>query len=155
MSNRKCITDGLSLIFRGIALLKEGFDHRNFTIDGRLVGDVGEIIAELEYLVALDPVPQPHHDATTPDGRRVQIKATFKESLTFRSTPDLYLGFKLFPNGEYEEVFNGPGRLIEQHYCKRKGFGQNLLSFPIVQLKVLSSCVDHCDRVLKRPPTAL
>lgn len=29
------------------------------------------------------------------DGRHVQIKATFKNSLTFRRVPDYYLGFKL------------------------------------------------------------
>jgi hypothetical protein len=38
----------------------------------------------------------------------VQIKATFKDNLSFRATPDYYLGFKLYPNGNYDEVYNGP-----------------------------------------------
>jgi hypothetical protein len=88
-----------------------------------LVGDVGEVIAELEYDVALHDVSQPNHDATTSDGRNVQIKATFKDSLTFKTVPDYYLGFKLYPDGRHEEVFNGPGKVIYHRYVARKGVG--------------------------------
>jgi hypothetical protein len=62
--------------------LKLAFPNRAFTIDGRLVGDVGEVIAALEYDVTLREVSQPDHDATTPDGRSVQIKATFNTTLS-------------------------------------------------------------------------
>ncbi len=75
-----------------------------FTIDGRFVGDLGEVIAALEYEVELHQISQARHDATALDGRNVQIKATFKESLTFRSVPDYYLGFKLYPDGRHEEI---------------------------------------------------
>src|SRR5687768_5878313 len=105
---RESITEGLALIFKGIDRLREAFPNRAFTIDGRLVGDVGEVIAALEYDLTLDMVSQPDHDACCADGRRVQIKATFKDSLTFKTCPDYYLGFKLYPDGRYEEVFNGP-----------------------------------------------
>jgi hypothetical protein len=105
---RAAITEGLRLIFQGIAHLKEAFPHRAFTIDGRLVGDVGEVIAALEYDVVLDAVSQPGHDAKTSDGRNVQIKATFKDSLTFRTVPAYYLGFKLYPDGRHEEISTAP-----------------------------------------------
>jgi len=83
--SRAAISEGLRLIFQGIERLKESFPNRAFTIDGRLVGDVGEVIAALEYDVILHEVSRATHDATTPDGRNVQIKATFKESLTPRT----------------------------------------------------------------------
>lgn len=150
MANSNTIKEALAHIFRGISILGDAFGHRKFTIDGRLVGDVGEIIAELNYAIALDAVGQSHHDATTTDGRRVQIKATFKDQLTFRYTPDLYLGFKLHPDGEYEEVFNGPGRIIFDRYCHRKGIGERLLSFPVSELKRLSAQIGESDRVPKR-----
>ena len=98
------IKEGLTLIFQGIERLHEAFPSRAFTIDGRLVGDIGEVIAELEYDLTLDKVSVPDHDAQMRDGRRVQIKATFKDSLTFKTCPDYYLGFKLYPDGEFEEV---------------------------------------------------
>lgn len=59
----------------------------------RVVGDVGEVIADLEYAIILHDTSQPGYDATTSDGRNVQIKATLKDSLTFKTVPDYYLGF--------------------------------------------------------------
>src|SRR5688500_2762980 len=137
--SRAEITDALSQIFAGIDRLKAAFPHRAFTIDGRLVGDIGEVIAALEYEVTLDSVSRPSHDAKTPEGRDVQIKATFKNQLTVRSIPDFYLGFQLFPNGEFEEVYNGPGRPIAERYAHRKGIGADLLSFPVSELRRISA----------------
>ena len=146
---RAAISDALRLIFQGIEQLKVAFPNRAFTIDGRLVGDVGEVIAALEYDVVLHDVSQPNHDAITSDGRSVQIKATFKDSLTFKTVPDYYLGFKLYPDGRHEEVFNGPGKIIYQRYSSRKGCGVALLSFPIAELRKLSEQVPDDDRIAK------
>ena len=148
--DKSAITEGLRLVFEGISLLTAAFPHRAFTIDGRLVGDVGEVIAALEYDVTLHEVSQADHDATTSDGRNVQIKATFKNSLTFRKTPDYYLGFKLNPDGSHEEIFNGPGVLIWDRYKSRKGIGGQLLSFPISELRKLSATVPADQRIRKR-----
>ncbi len=150
MPHRRAITEALALIFQGISRLKETFRNREFTIDGRLVGDVGEVIAALEYDVILYDISQPDHDGTTSDGRRVQIKATFKDSLTFKTVPDYYLGFKLFPDGQYEEIFNGPGSVIQERYKHRKGIGVQLLSFPLKDLKTLSRDVLASERIEKR-----
>jgi len=149
---RAAIADGLRLIFQGIDQSTKPFPRRAFTIDGRLVGDIGEVSAALAYDVVLNDVSQPTHDAVTLDGRNVQIKATFKDSLTFRSVPDYYLGFKLYPDGRQEEVFNGPGRLIYERYASRKGIGVVLLSFPIAELKKLSAKVPEHERINKRRP---
>jgi hypothetical protein len=151
---RQAINEGLRLIFQGIERLRSAFPKRSFTIDGRLVGDVGEVVAALEYDLVLHDVSQPNHDAITSDGKGVQIKATFKESLTFRTTPELYLGFKLYPDGRHEEVFNGPGRIIHERYLKRKGIGVSLLSFPIAELRRLSAAVPQDQRVARRQPGA-
>jgi hypothetical protein len=147
---REAISEALRLIFQAIESLKEAFPNRAFTIDGRLVGDVGEVIAALEYDVELHDVSQPTHDATTSDGRHVQIKATFKDSLTFRTVPDYYLGFKLYPDGRHEEIFNGPGKVIYERYRARKGIGLALLSFPVTELRKLSEQIVESDRIPKR-----
>jgi hypothetical protein len=138
VASRQTITEALGLIFQGIARLKHVFPSRAFTIDGRLVGDIGEVIASIEYEVGLDEVSQPGHDGMTSNGRRVQVKATFKDHLSFRTTPDYYLGFRLFQGGQYEEVFNGPGHVIRDRYAHRKNLGTTLLSFPVSELKELS-----------------
>jgi hypothetical protein len=150
MTQRQAITEALALIFQGIARLKDTFGNREFPIDGRLVGDIGEVIAALEYDVILHETSQPDHDGTTSDGRRVQVKATFKDQLTFKTVPDYYLGFKLFADGRYEEVFNGPGQLICDRYKHRKGIGVQLLSFPLSVLRQLSRSVPIHERIPKR-----
>lgn len=144
------IREALTLIFQGINRLHAAFPSRAFTIDGRLVGDIGEVIAELEYDLTLDQVSVRDHDAQMPDGRRVQIKATFKDSLTFTTCPDYYLGFKLYPDGRFDEVFNGPGKLILARFSHRKDIGKKLLSIPITALRAVSDQVDVADRVPRR-----
>lgn len=148
---KSAITEGLRLVFQGIELLTAAFPHRAFTIDGRLVGDIGEVIAAIEYDVTLNEVSKADHDGATSDGRNVQIKATFKDSLTFRRTPDYYLGFKLYPDGSHEEIFNGPGAIIWDRYKSRKGIGVQLLSFPLSELRKLSALVPADQRILRRP----
>lgn len=150
MPRRGAITEALALIFEGIERLKQTFRNREFTIDGRLVGDIGEVIAALEYDIVLYEVSQPEHDGTTTAGRRVQIKATFKNSLTFKTVPDYYLGFKLFPDGRHEEIFNGPGSVVYERYKHRKGIGVQLLSFPLKELRALSREVLAHERIPKR-----
>ena len=144
------IEEALTSIFRGIERLQEAFPSRRFTIDGRLVGDIGEVIAQLEYDLTLDKVSVPDHDARMPDGRRVQIKATFKDSLTFKTCPDCYLGFKLDRNGGFKEIFNGPGELIRKEFSHRKNIGREQISIPIKRLCALSKQVNPADRVPRR-----
>lgn len=145
------IQEALKLIFEGIERLQKCCDgSRKFTIDGRLVGDIGEIIAEREFAIELDKVSRPHHDAKTLDERDVQIKATFQNSLTFTVAPVLYIGLKLYKDGTHEVVYNGPGHLIADAYQHRKGIGQKLLSFPIARLRDLSASIDDRNRVPRR-----
>ena len=147
---KEAIKSALELIFEGIGQLKREFPGKEFTIDGRLVGDIGEVIAALEYDIILYAVLVSGHDGETSDGRRVQVKATFKKSLTFRTVPDYYLGFKLFEDGRYEEIFNGPGRVIFDRYNNRKGIGKDLLSFPNEELRQLSLRIPSSEKIGKR-----
>jgi hypothetical protein len=147
------ISSALQLIFQGISQLQTAFPHRLFTIDGRLVGDIGEIVAALEYDMVIDPVSQKVHDGTTADGRRVQVKATFKNSLTFSTVPDYYLGLKLNKDGSFEEIFNGPGSVLYEHFQHRQDIGVKLLSFSNSKLKELSAKVPWADRIPRREAT--
>lgn len=142
--------NALKHIFDGIRMLRETFPHRQFTIDGRLVGDIGEVVAEREYAMEIDEISQEAHDGTADDGRRVQVKATFKDSLTFKTVPDYYLGLKFYEDGTFEEIYNGPGSVIAAAFGHRSGFGKQLLSFPNSRLRELSASVADTDRIPKR-----
>ena len=72
------------------------YPKKRFTLDGRLVGDIGEVLVEAAYDLTLFEDIKKHHDAECSDGRLVQIKATMKESLTFPADhiPNDYLGIE-------------------------------------------------------------
>jgi hypothetical protein len=130
MKHNEVIKDSLSKIFTGIQLLRKTFPFKEFTIDGRLVGDIGEVLVQRDYAIKLYDKLVGGYDGETSDGRKVQIKATFKNSLTFSKIPDYYLGIKINADGTYSEIYNGPSQKIVEKYGHRKGFGKILLSFP-------------------------
>jgi hypothetical protein len=140
----------LEKVFTAIDALRKAYPKRSFTIDGRLVGDIGEVLAEINYDIELYKTQKPKHDAETPDGRKVQIKATFKNSLTFTSIPEYYLGLKLYPDGSFVEIYNGLGRKISQRWKHRKGLGTTQLSFPLNELSILSARLHPYERIQRR-----
>ncbi len=150
MPTQEIIEDSLKKIFSGIRQLKNALPSKEFTIDGRLVGDIGEAIVQRDYDLTLYDGLAKDYDGETPCGKKVQIKATFKDSLTFKKVSDYYLGIKIFENGKYEEIFNGPGAVIGDEYKHRKGFGEVLLSFPNKRLSELSASVENTQRIKKR-----
>ncbi|MBL4595711.1 MAG: hypothetical protein JKX99_03930 [Robiginitomaculum sp.] len=150
MPAHEVIKDSLQKIFSGIKQLKEALPTKEFTIDGRLVGDIGEAIVQRDYDLTLYEGLAKDYDGETPCGKKVQIKATFKESLTFKKVSDYYLGIKINEDGTYEEIFNGPGNIIAGEYGHRKGFGKYLLSFPVKRLRELSVSVPLEERIKKQ-----
>lgn len=150
MPQHEIIEDALLKIFAGIKQLKEALPTKEFTIDGRLVGDIGEAIVQRDYELSLYEKLVKHYDGETSCGKKVQIKATFKEALTFKKIPDYYIGIKIFENGKYEEIFNGPGSVIAEEYGHRKGFGNELLLFPNKRLKELSLTVPLEHRIKRK-----
>ena len=149
MPTHEIIQDSLKQIFSGIRQLKKALPSKEFTIDGRLVGDIGEAIVQRDYGITLYDGLAKDYDGETPCGKKVQIKATFKDSLTFRKVSDYYLGIKIHEDGSYEEIFNGPGSVIAAEYGHRKGFGEALLSLPNKKLRELSVTVSSEDRIKK------
>jgi len=132
--------------------LHNEYPKRRFTLDGRLVGDLGEVLAEIEYDIELYDGLQKHHDAKASDGRQVQIKATMKDSLTFPvdHVPDYYLGIKIEHDGTLTEIFNGPGSVASEAVKNRQPTKTNLHSVHINTLKRLNEEVHSRDKIPRR-----
>lgn len=64
------------------------FPGRKFTLDGHLVGSVGEVIAAYMFDLTLNPASTMAHDALCPAGRRVEIKFTQGRTVAIRHEPD-------------------------------------------------------------------
>jgi hypothetical protein len=129
--------------------MHKDYTKKKFTLDGRLVGDIGEILAEQLYeLTLIEGMPQ-LHDASA-GNRMVQIKATMKSSLGFGEIPDFYLGIRIDSTGEVEEIFNGPGFTIWNAIKHQKRPKNNLYSVPINKLRKLNREVPPGDKLSKR-----
>lgn len=123
-----------------------------FTLDGRLVGDMGEVIAEELFQIKLYEKLEKYYDAeTTYEPKlKVQIKATFKESLTYNHEPDYYIGIKLSEDGNFKVIYNGPGKYIYDAFKHRKDIGKKLLLFPNNRLEELSLKINDTERILMK-----
>lgn len=141
-------------LHNSVSKLKEHFPIKKsgFTLDGRLVGDIGEIVAQELFQINLYEKVVKYYDAETTykPNLKIQIKATFKESLTYNHEPDYYIGIKLFEDGNFKVIYNGPGKYIHENYSHRKHIGKKLLLFPIKQLEALSLKIEDSERILLR-----
>ena len=116
------IPDAISQMLRVVDQLRDAYPKKKFTLDGRLVGDLGESLVENSYDVMLFEDLKARHDGKTSDGRLVQIKATMQSSLTFPvdHSPDYYLGIQIHHDGTFTEIFNGPGPVAQKATKGRK-----------------------------------
>ncbi|WP_425422020.1 DUF6998 domain-containing protein [Phaeodactylibacter xiamenensis] len=101
--------------------------RKRFTIDGNIIGDIGEIMAEKFYQIALHKKQKKTSDAFTTDQDKipVQIKCSFIGTrYTYRkySGQDiLYLALQIHPNGDIEEIYNGDNNYIQGFLVKEPG----------------------------------
>ena len=91
--------------------LEQAFPGRHFTLDGHLVGSIGEVLAVYYYGVELYPPSAPKHDGCV-DGKEVQIKITQRDVVLLGEEPEYLLVLYLANTGAAFEVYNGPGKLV-------------------------------------------
>lgn len=146
------IEEALKGLFSAVSMLQDAYPGKPFTPDGRLVGDIGEVVASLAYGLTLNEGLTKHHDAVTEDGRNVQIKTTFGTSLTFpvHHIPDYYLGIRMNRDGTFEEIYNGPGHLIQAELSGRKATKTGLHGGLMAMLKRINQVVPNSERIPKR-----
>ena len=92
--------------------LEDAFPGRHFTPDGHLIGSIGEVLVAETYGLKLLPSGTPIHDAETADGRLVQIKATQIKRITLNGCPDFLIVIQIDRNGDWVEIYNGPGKPV-------------------------------------------
>lgn len=146
------ISSALAQLFGAVSDLQAAYPQKRFTLDGRLVGDIGEVVASLSYQITLNEGLTKHHDAVADDGRNVQIKATFSNHLTFPAdhVPDYYIGIRLNQDGTFEEIYNGPGHLIGDELKSRQRTQNGLHSGIMGKLRRLNQLVADHERIPRR-----
>lgn len=110
--------DGLERLFPG----------RKFTLDGHLVGSVGEVVAAYMFDLDLNRASTLGHDAKAPDGKNVEIKLTQGKSVAIRHEPNHLLVLHRPKGGPMRVVFNGPGTLAWSNARAMQSNGQRPIS---------------------------
>ena len=116
---------------------------RHFTLDGRLVGDIGEMLAAQYLDLTLDDTQRRGHDGfTTIAGVEYQVQVKCRKAapmVNFSTVPELLVVIVFSKNWtEWEIVYNGSGALLgpkavaaglevdSDKRFKRKGLKQSL-----------------------------
>lgn len=95
-------------------------EEHGFALDGNLIGDIGEVIAENFFGLEKLPGNSHSHDfKRLEDGLLVQVKTTQKAPAftnvglgNIKKDFDCLLVFELERDGTFEVLFNGPGTAI-------------------------------------------
>ena len=91
-----------------VSELEAEFPGRHFTLDGHLVGSVGEVMAAYYYGIELYKAAAEVHDGCI-GGREIQIKITQQDDIVINEKPQYLLVLYLTKKGDVYEVYNGPG----------------------------------------------
>lgn len=132
--------------------LERLFPGRKFTLDGHLVGSIGEVVAAYIFDLGLKPASTLAHDATSPDGKNVKIKLTQGDRVAIRHEPEHLIVLHRPKGGPMRIVFNGPGGLARAAAGKMHKNGQRPIS--LSRLRQLAEEVPASKRLpeVRRPP---
>ena len=131
--------------------LRALFPELPFTLDGKLIGDIGEAIALQDFGFTPLPAGTELHDFLAADGRRVQIKTTQAIAphrgvglgLTMQSFEHLVV-IQISETGTYSILYDGPGTYIDDARRHRKS-----PSLTVGQLRNLNAKVPTSERAIK------
>lgn len=131
--------------------LRALFPELAFTLDGKLIGDIGEAIALQDFGFTKLPEGTELHDFVTDDGRHIQIKTTQASApnrgvglgLTMQSFEHLIV-IQITEEGTYNILYDGPGSYIEAARSHR-----TTPSLTVSQLQRLDSKVTDAERIIK------
>ena len=141
------LTETIRELYGIVKKLETAHPGRHFTLDGHLVGSLGEVYAAERYGLELYEASHPTHDAwVTSDPepeRRVQIKATQRERVALSGRPDYLIVLHISPEGEFEEIYNGPGEPTWK--CGKDDGRQYQVS--LSRLRKLNGQVADTDRI--------
>lgn len=123
--------------------------NRHFTLDGHLLGSIGEVYAAERYGIKLAKSSSECHDGTTKDERKrdVQIKVTQRNAIGLSSEPKYLIVLRIDERGSFEEIFNGPGELVWELVKSKKLPKNGQYQISLSKLRALNENVAPDDRI--------
>lgn len=124
----------------------------DFSLDGRLVGDIGEALVSEKFDIKLYGKNEPNYDGFhRPTKKQVQIKASMAYNFSYPFDRDLehYIAVHIKPDGQLEVLYNGPGKPINDFLKlnKRKSYRKIWTGITANHLRYLDSQTPSGDRL--------
>lgn len=138
------IKDKVQQLISIVRNLEKDFPGRHFTLDGHLVGSIGEVMASYYYGIRLFEASAPCHDGEV-DGKLVQIKITQQDTIVIREEPEYLIALYLNHDGKIYEIYNGPGKAPIESAGKFDVYNHRHMR--VNKLMELDSQVNDDDRV--------
>ena len=135
------------------ASLKEQYSGKlDFSLDGRLVGDIGEALVSEKFDIELYGKNVPTYDGYhRPTNKKVQIKSSMAYNFSYPYNIDLehYIAVHIEPDGKLEVLYNGPGDKINKFLNdnNRKSYRGIWTTITANQLRKLNKEVDRLERL--------
>lgn len=143
----------VTALYEIVEELERLFPGRSFTPDGHLVGSLGECLAADAFGLTLNPASTEGYDAVSADGRKVEIKATQRTSVSLSTTDHVVahvlLVLQLKRDGSSTVVYNGPAAPVWAVAGKPQKTGQRHIS--LSKLRSLDEGVAPRDRLPATP----
>lgn len=134
-------------LYAHVRHLEEMYPCRHFTLDGHLVGSLGEVYAKERYGLTLYTAAYPVHDAHDRKWHEVQIKCTQGKRIGISAEPQYLIVLHLDQNGDFEEVYNGPGKPVWKLFDHRKRPKNGQFQVSLSRLRALNAKVSQEDRI--------
>lgn len=150
-SNEKMalVRDNVQKLIEIVAKLEAEFPGRHFTLDGHLIGSIGEVMAAYYYGVELYKASTEKHDGVVNE-REVQVKITQQDDVIISTEPDYLIVMYLTRKGEVYEVYNGTGKQAWETASKRDS--HNNRHMRLNKLLELDAMVSAEERIVQINP---
>ena len=122
------VEEKIRQLYQIVDELESVYPEKHFTLDGILIGNLGEVYAAEKYDLKLLKEAAKTHDAITLDGRKVQIKTTQGRQIGLYEEPEYLLVLQVQRDGSFIEVYYGSGKTPWMHAGKKQKNGQRYIS---------------------------
>lgn len=143
-NNVESLREDIRNLIQIVDKLEKEYPERHFTLDGHLIGSIGEVLAKYYNGVKLYPPSTKKHDGCV-GGKKVQIKTTQRDVVLLGDKPEHLLVLYLTNTGTAFEVYNGPGELAIESGGKpdKRGY----MHLRVNKLMELDSMVKDEERI--------
>ena len=149
--NKQRLPELVSQLYSIVGELEEMFPGRHFTLDGHIIGSLGECLEANYYGLELLAASSEGRDAEK-DGISIEIKATQGNRVALRSCPEHLLVLKLDRKGLFVEIYNGPGKQVWSAIADRPRPKNGQYQISLGTLQRLMKSVPDKARIKARQP---